>query len=87
MYLIVRPAGSAYLPGGETYRVMVVPHTRTSGWVFRLGYVTNKNTFSLKLPCIAYFSVLRLLSSPLHIQGQNKHPMRDEAYDMVGGRA
>lgn len=29
------------------------------------------------------FSVLRLLSSPLHVQGQSQQPLRDEAYDMV----
>ncbi|KAH8084336.1 P-loop containing nucleoside triphosphate hydrolase protein [Cristinia sonorae] len=52
--------GSSYLPNGKTYRVMIVPHSPTSG-------------------------VLRLLSSPLHVQAQNKQPVRDEPYEIIEG--
>ncbi|KAI0792517.1 P-loop containing nucleoside triphosphate hydrolase protein [Abortiporus biennis] len=58
--IMVPQPGPAYLPNGRTYRIILVPHTRTSG-------------------------VMRLLSSPAHVQGNDRQSLGEEPYDMIAG--
>jgi len=58
--IMVPQPGNQYLPNGRTYRIILVPQSRTSG-------------------------VVRLLSSPAHVQQHDHQPQAEEPYELIAG--
>ena len=84
-YLISGLSDCVYLPNGKSYRIILVPQTRTSGSVQSLRLMSSSDLDPSFHEKISTCSTVRLLTWPTHVQGRNQQPLPEEPYEMVSG--